>query len=454
MRNHGDAEDSEIEATIEELQTAQQFIEAMHKATLDNNDLDPDVVNRLRNPPTEELTLDDNPALRTGIELYLDLETEVYNKVCATFHHAMDRLGVPYEPLPSLYLVKQKVAEITGVLSITKDMCQNTCLAYTGPFSDLEACPKCQEPHYDPRILESSNGRKKIPQQELTTIPLGPQLQALWRSPGGATAMLHRDTETQKILRKLQTDEMTFIDNGRDYLNAVQEGRIRKRDTVLLMLMDGAQLYESKQSDCWIYIWVVLNLAPDLRYKKQHILPAGFIPGPNKPKNVDSFLFPGLYHVAALMKEGLPIWDAVDDTIFVSKPFVHLGTADGPGMQYLNRLTGHSGAYGCCLYCPVKGRHKGNHYYPALLKPLSYDVPGSNHLDVNPTHLPIGQSNEYRKGLNIVLASKKPHPTPNKPTRHRYYKAKSFQWLSCLSHAQFAQLLWLRSNASHFSQYS
>jgi hypothetical protein len=259
MQNHGDAEDSEVEATIEELRTAQQFIEAMRKATLDNNNLDLDVVNRLRNPPTEELTLDDNPALRTGIELYLDLEMasdEVYNKVCATFHCAMDRLGVPYELLPSLYLVKQKVAEITSVLSITKDMCRNTCLAYTGLFSDLEACPKCQEPRYDPRILESSNGRKKIPQQEFTTIPLGPQLQALWRSPGGATAMLHRDTETQKILRKLQTDEMAFIDkwediyHGQDYLNTVQEGRIQKRDTVLLMSMDGAQLYKSKQSAC------------------------------------------------------------------------------------------------------------------------------------------------------------------------------------------------------------
>jgi hypothetical protein len=388
----------------------------MRVASLDDNDLDADVVERLRNPPAEPLVLDHDHALRTGIELYLDLETasdETYTKVCATFHRALDRLHVAYDPLPSLYQVKQKVAEITGVYSITKDMCRNTCLAYTGPFSDLEVCPKCDEPRYDPRVLASTNGKTKNPQQQFTTIPLGPQLQALWRSQDGATAMRYRQSETQRILDKLaentgSIDAWQDIYHGHEYLHAVQTERIQKGDTVLMMSLDGAQLYESKQSDCWIFIWVVLDLAPDRRYKKRHIIPAGFIPGPNKPKNVDSFLFPGFCHVAALMREGLNIWDAADNVVFESKPFVHLGTADGPGMQYLNGLTGHSGAYGCRLYCPVKGRRKGNHYYPALLKPISYDVAGSDHADINGTHLPIGQSTEYQKGLNIVLASRNP----------------------------------------------
>jgi hypothetical protein len=35
-----------------------------------------------------------------------------------------------------------------------------------------------------------------------------------------------------------------------------------------MLLINGAQLYESKQSDCWIYIWVLLDLVLDLRYKK------------------------------------------------------------------------------------------------------------------------------------------------------------------------------------------
>ena len=116
---------------------------------------------------------------------------------------------------------------------------------------------------------------------------------------------------------------------------------------VLMLSIDGAQLYQSKQSDCWIYIWVVFDLPPNKQYKKKYVLPGGFILGPNKPKNVDSFLFPGLHHAATIAKEGLRVWDAHQDIVFTSNPFIFLGTADGPGMTYLNGLTGHSGAQGC-----------------------------------------------------------------------------------------------------------
>ena len=77
-----------------------------------------------------------------------------------------------------------------------------------------------------------------------------------------------------------------------------------------MISLDGTQLYESKESDCWIYIWVVMNHSPEKHYKKHYVLPGGFIPGPHKPKNVDSFLFPGIHHLAALQNEGLSIWDA------------------------------------------------------------------------------------------------------------------------------------------------
>ena len=61
-------------------------------------------------------------------------------------------------------------------------------------------------------------------------------------------------------------------------LEAAKRGDLNSQDTVLMLSIDGAQLFESKLSDCWIYIWVLLNLAPDLRYKKRYVLPGGFIP--------------------------------------------------------------------------------------------------------------------------------------------------------------------------------
>lgn len=108
-----------------------------------------------------------------------------------------------------------------------------------------------------------------------------------------------------------------------------------------MLSIDGAQLFEHKASDVWIYIWVIFDLAPDIRYKKKYVLPGGFFPG--KPKNVESLLFPGLHHLAALQREGLRIWDG--DKVFTSHPFLALATADGPGMAYLNGLVGHHGKY-------------------------------------------------------------------------------------------------------------
>ncbi|KAF9486092.1 hypothetical protein BDN70DRAFT_846549 [Pholiota conissans] len=409
----------EVTATLEDLKVSQDFIARLQNATLEADGLHPDVLERLRNPLTFPLDLDESPALRTSIELFLDTTTaseDVYERVRQTFERHMDRThgaDDDREPLLSHYQVKKSIAEITGVHSLKHDMCPDTCIAYTGPFSELEACPKCHKPRYDPIILASSNGRKKVPQQQFYTMPLGPQLQALWRDPETAKAMCYRKQETDKILQQLEQngnriDQWDDIYHGSAYLDAVRSGNIGSNDTVLLMSIDGAQLYENKQSDCWIYIWVVLNLAPDVRYKKRHVLPGGFIPGPKKPKNVDSFLFPGFHHVAALMKQGYRVWNAYENVIFVDRPFGHLGTADGPGMTYLNGLTGHSGAYGCRIYCPVKGRRKtgGNHYYPALLKPVEYNVEGCDHDDVNGRHLQSSNRQEYLDALNKVLSSR------------------------------------------------
>jgi hypothetical protein len=268
------------------------------------------------------------------------------------------------------------------------DMCVNTCLAFTGPFDHLKTCPTCGESHYDPFILASSNGKKKISCQKFSTIPLSPQLQVLCWTPQASANMRYRWERTEEIIAQIQENSgqiMEFNDycHGQEYLNAVFQGDILANDIVILLSLNGAQLYKNKTSDCWIYIWVILNYSPELRYKKQYVLSGGFIPSPNKPKNVDSFLFPSIHHLAGLQREGLCMWDAINNRVFKSFVFFAFGTADMPGMTYLSGLVGHSGAFGCCLYCPVKGRLRGRSYYPTHLKPDNYHTRGSDHEDVD-----------------------------------------------------------------------
>ena len=125
-----------------------------------------------------------------------------------------------------------------------------------------------------------------------------------------------------------------------------------------------------------MYIWVILNLAPDKCYKIKHVLPGGLIGGPLGPKNRDSFLLPGLHHFAALQREGLTIWDGSRQVHRTSNVFVAFVTADSVGLANINGWVGHGGKHGCRYMCGLPGRHKpvlrrsdGTHYSPVLLKP-------------------------------------------------------------------------------------
>lgn len=90
----------------------------------------------------------------------------VFNQSREVFHRAMDRMGVGenFEPIPSLFQVKERIREITGVYPLMHNMGPNTCIAYTGPFSELETCTKWAVPRYDPEALAASGGIRKIPQ--------------------------------------------------------------------------------------------------------------------------------------------------------------------------------------------------------------------------------------------------------------------------------------------------
>lgn len=75
--------------------------------------------------------------------------------------------------------------------------------------------------------------------------------------------MYWREERTKKILEELEIsgsvpDVYEDVLHGKQYLEAYQAGQIKEGDSVLMLSIDGAQLYESKQLDCWVYIWVLL----------------------------------------------------------------------------------------------------------------------------------------------------------------------------------------------------
>ena len=394
---------------LEDLQLQLQFIQEINNASLEDEgtQMDKDDLHRLRNPFDHELALDDASDLRLSLELFLaniNSPVEVYNANRA----AMLRRH-PNDDIFTYDRAKRFMKDLTGVVPLIHDMCIDTCVAYTGPYRDLEECPLCKVPRYNPVVFEASRGTKKVAQRQFHTLPVGPQLQALYRSKESAERMQYGEKMLEEVINAGPENRGDYRDwcDGLDFIQAFREGRIKKNDPVLMFSIDGAQLYRSKTSDCWMYIWVIFSLDPAThRYKKMAVLFGAVIPGPNKPKFLESFLFPGLHHLSAIQKEGLAIWNAFADNHYISHPFLALATADGPAMAYINGLVGHQGKIACRLYCPFPGRRKGSHYYPVCLKPDDDTIPDNNRDDVNPSKFASNTFSNYNESLELLSSSR------------------------------------------------
>jgi hypothetical protein len=171
---------------IYDIKIALAFIDKIKSASLDDENHDTTILQRLRHPYQHPLDVHD-PDLRLSIDLFLsvnDSSQDTYNRA----HDAILRRH-PDDAILSYDQVKRKIAQLSGVVPLIHDMCPNTCVAYTGPFAELESCPECGEPRFDPIRLQASGGLVKIARQEFHTIPLGLQLQALWATPAGATSI-------------------------------------------------------------------------------------------------------------------------------------------------------------------------------------------------------------------------------------------------------------------------
>ncbi|KAG7085706.1 hypothetical protein E1B28_003250 [Marasmius oreades] len=144
----------------------------------------------------------------------------------------------PDRPLLSYDQTRRRLHAITGIFPLHVDKCKNNCLAFYGPYTKLLRCPYCDEEQFD---------RNEKPRSTFTTIPIGPQLQALWQHPKSAEALHSRSRCTTQVLEERYSHEgiksYSDIIYGSDYLDAVENGTINEDMMVLLYSEDAAQLY-------------------------------------------------------------------------------------------------------------------------------------------------------------------------------------------------------------------
>ncbi len=182
----------------------------------------------------------------------------------------------------SLYKIKKYLKDITGLVPVFYDMCENSCICYTGQYETYQNCPICESTRLDIR-----GKAKKI----MPYLSIKDRLQIQFNDGNRAKELLYRH---EYIINKHNdNDDLDDIFDGKIYKELVEENLFNdKRDIAFTASCDGYQIFKQKTDDCWLFLMINNNLDPSLRVKKENLMIPFLIPGPNQPKDFNTFLQP------------------------------------------------------------------------------------------------------------------------------------------------------------------
>jgi hypothetical protein len=92
------------------------------------------------------------------------------------------------------------------------------------------------------------------------------------------------------------------------------------RDIALGLSTDGWAPFRRRSKTCWPLLIFNYNLPPDVRFHLEHMLCIGAIPGPKKPHDFDSFIWPLMAELFTLIA-GVNAFDRLRDEMFILRAY-------------------------------------------------------------------------------------------------------------------------------------
>ena len=184
----------------------------------------------------------------------------------------------------TLYLAEKKLSELVDLKLNHVDMCINSCCAFTGIYVNDEICRFCGLERY---IVGNNSKEAQKSQKTAIYIPLLDRFRIQYANSERAFRLRYRSQ------RKECDDGYSDVFDGDLYKELVEEGFfLDERDIALIGSTDGYQIFRQKTDSCWVVMFINANLSPDIRVKKENLLISAIIPGPDQPKDFNSFLHP------------------------------------------------------------------------------------------------------------------------------------------------------------------
>ena len=151
-----------------------------------------------------------------------------------------------------------------------------------------------------------------------------------------------------KIYRQLCTEKV-IVDGKKLKHNHFSD----HRDIALGLSTDGFAPFKHRKNTAWPLILFNYNLPPETRFHVEEILALGVIPGPRKPLDVDSFLWPAMLEFIQLA-QGVTAFDILEAELFALHAYLILVFGDIPAMALLMHMKGHNG-FSPCRMCKILG---------------------------------------------------------------------------------------------------
>ena len=175
------------------------------------------------------------------------------------------------------------------------------------------------------------------------------------------------------------------------------------RDIALGLATDGVNPWRRRKSTFWPILLYNFNLPPEERSHDNNAICIGEVPGPEKPKDMDSFLYPAVQELLKL-SVGVRAYDVVEEEVFTLRAYLLTIFGDIPAVSMLLRMKGHNGRSPCRL-CTIQGvripdSRSSTYYVPLCRKNLRVDQ-----VDYDPTNLPLRTHEQFMAQARNIQAA-------------------------------------------------
>ncbi|EKM74305.1 hypothetical protein AGABI1DRAFT_48245, partial [Agaricus bisporus var. burnettii JB137-S8] len=326
---------------------------------------------------------------------------------------ALLRAVFPTSPHSTLKVTKSRVQELSGFQAKYYSCCINSCVCYVGLYKDLTECPYCHE---------AARDAKGKPRQVFAYLPLVPRLQAMTSSPHHAEKMRYRGDfqhEPGKVRDVFDGSHYRSLLNKTVSTKNSEDPQppfchfSDKRDIALGLSTDGFAPFKQRNKTCWPIILFNYNLPPDIRFQKRYCISLGTIPGPKKPSDMDSFLWPLVQELHQLAN-GVKTFDPANQSLFLLHAYLIIIFGDIPAMAMIMRMKGANGISPCRI-CNIKAVRGGgsNTYYVPLRRDA---IPNADPKRYDSSALPIRNHDE------LMAQATEVENAQNKAARERLAK--------------------------------